>query len=133
VEQVKVIAEDAPVLEIGQKYVVFLYHPGRGGGYNTQGNYFYVTGASQGVYEESSESDGESGYVLTRQSADGATLTQEELIAQIATVEASNIPHRTRMEIFSENIAKNLESGFISAEEYDQLLEDAQTYAQIID
>lgn len=49
-DTLEVIAEDTPSLEVGNEYLLFLYRPGRGGGYNTKGDYFYVAGATQGSY-----------------------------------------------------------------------------------
>lgn len=41
---------DVPELIEGQTYLLFLYQPGMGGGMNTEGDYYYLRGLSQGVY-----------------------------------------------------------------------------------
>ncbi len=48
-----IIYEDAPILEIGKEYLLFLQKPGVGGGFNTEGEYYYIIGSRQGVYEKS--------------------------------------------------------------------------------
>ncbi len=48
---ISVVYEDAPVLEADKEYLLFLQKPGIGGGFNTAGDYYYVHGSRQGVYE----------------------------------------------------------------------------------
>lgn len=47
-----VFYEGAPSLEPGKGYLLFLQKPGIGGGFNTAGDYYYIIGSRQGVYEE---------------------------------------------------------------------------------
>lgn len=46
-----VIYEEAPLLEEGKEYLLFLQKSGMGGGCNTAGDYYYITSGRQGVYE----------------------------------------------------------------------------------
>lgn len=41
-----------PELKAGETCLFFLYQPNVGGGKNTQGDYYYITGLSQGVFQE---------------------------------------------------------------------------------
>lgn len=50
-----VVYEDAPILEVGKEYIFFLQKPGMGGGFNTEGDYYYILGSRQGLYEEYSD------------------------------------------------------------------------------
>jgi hypothetical protein len=122
-----VFHEGEPKLEIGNEYILFLFRPGMGAGYNTEGDYYYVTGATQGTYT----------FVINDTIQElvpqlGAqSLTMNELKQQISNF--SNVAVKTKMEVFQENLLKNIESGFISEDEYSIFLDEVNTYATIID
>jgi len=42
--------ENEPELFLGETYLLFLHQPNVGGGMNTEGDYYYVSGVSQGVF-----------------------------------------------------------------------------------
>lgn len=45
------IYEDYASLREGQEYLLFLWKPDRGAGFTTRGDYYYITGETEGVYE----------------------------------------------------------------------------------
>jgi hypothetical protein len=126
-DNLEVIVEEAPELIIGEEYLLFLFRPGRGGGYNTEGNYFYITGAVQGIY--SVVNHGETQFFISQM--DNPELTIENVISRIN--ENIHIEVKTKMEEFLENNLRNLESGFITEDEYYQFIEGANTFATIVD
>ena len=46
------IYSPAPQLTAGEEYLLFLNQPGMGGAFNTPGDYYYLTGVTQGVFQE---------------------------------------------------------------------------------
>jgi hypothetical protein len=119
------VYEQEPTFEDGKSYLLFLYQPGRGGAFNTSGNYYYVLGLVQGVYEK--QSDGS--YV----SQSGHAVVVEELYASLSAI--AQIPVDTyffRNEYLT-NQARNLENGFITQEEYENAIANIDVYATIIE
>lgn len=51
-DDTSVVYEDEPILDVGSEYLFFLQKPDVGGGFNTTGDYYYVIGSRQGVYEK---------------------------------------------------------------------------------
>lgn len=47
-----VIDDSTPELRLNEKYLLFLHNPGIGGGANTKGDYYYLTGSCQGAFYE---------------------------------------------------------------------------------
>lgn len=45
-----VISEDEGLVDVGESYILFLYHPFAGGGYHTKGDYYYLTGGPQALF-----------------------------------------------------------------------------------
>lgn len=133
------IVEEAPELEVGQEYLLFLYQPGRGGSYNTEGDYYYITGVNQGAFEVSSATpfsaemdDSAVGFISSatdtqvdwslRDAAESIQVVNEEQPADEAYV----------YEQAYENWQANLDSGFITQEEFDNLVRESKIYAKII-
>jgi hypothetical protein len=121
-----VVHGEEPKLTIGNEYLLFLFKPGMGAGYNTEGEYCYVTGATQGTYSFVNND----GIQKLVPQLGTQTLTMGELKQQIN--DFSSVAVKTKMEIFKENLLKNIESGFISEDEYSIFLDEANTYATII-
>ena len=48
----KEIYNPTPDLEYDGEMIPFLYKPGRGGGFNTEGDYYYVLGLPQGIFKK---------------------------------------------------------------------------------
>ncbi|MDR3148912.1 MAG: hypothetical protein LBT88_02690 [Oscillospiraceae bacterium] len=127
IDGLEVIAELEPPFEIGNKYLLFLKYPGIGGGYITNETQFYIAGAVQGRYEETE------GDPILRTYFGDREITLEELVKQVEEFEASGEPVKTQWEEFLENQNHNIETGFITQEEYDRFIEEAQMYAEIIE
>ena len=111
----------SPEFEVGENYLVFLYQPGRGGSFNTEGDYYYVLGLCQGVFAK----DENEQYL----SQSGEKLTDDYLIQPINDVPVD--PDHFRNE-YIENQRRNLENGFLTQEEFDQLMRDIDVYAEIV-
>lgn len=148
---VEVIAEEDAELNVGDSYILFLYKPGMGGGFNTEGDYYYIKGCHQGVFE----SDADFLFDVNTIAGDADELDIEEIIQEnedllfaseseelfelaefVGEVQESNIesPIDETLEVntFMDNLKKNLETGFITQEEYDMYLAETSQYAKII-
>lgn len=123
--------EDKLELNIGQEYIFFLYRPDYGGGCHTEGDYYYLTGSRQGLHPVNGASVCLAAPILDDTEGE---IPVPDLIAEIETCR-SNIPEG---QVFSlrEEILKsaqhNLETGFITQDEYDRMLREMDVYAVII-
>ena len=108
-----VVCEDEPEMGIGKEYIFFLYHPDCGGSYNTEGDYYYLTGGPQGLYSIEGASERIAAPVL--EGSENAAPVRK-LLADVERYQ-SDIPeghtYSMREEIL-ENIKYNLETGFIT-------------------
>ena len=128
---VNMIWEDAPTLEVDETYLLFLYKPQMGGSFNTEGDYYYLSGDTRGIYPVDSATTFSRTTNDVYTSSDGTKrISHNELIQLIDQVN-EEIPADTDMvyQEFLENQQYNLETGFISQEEYDRFLSEAQRYA----
>ena len=110
-----------PELSIGEEYLLFLYQPNMGGGFNTAGDYCYVLGLTHGV--------------LT--SADGETWTDQEgqtlhLPQALAAYGSFPIDRDYARRTFVESQQESLAQGRITREEYDQRMAELEVYAVIV-
>ena len=99
-----------------------------GGSYNTEGDYYYVLGQSQGVYRAID---------LTSYSNDEGKMVdvvdlKDDLSAMTIAQKQSAENINRFYEEFIANQKKNLENGFITRAEFDQLMHDIQEYATIV-
>ncbi len=149
---------DVPELIEGKSYLLFLYQPGMGGGMNTQGDYYYLNGLSQGVYvpekvlaredpvlvnyEERFSSRSNSDI---NQKAELGLKQQENSPAQKAAFSLSSLKnwseelnrqHPVDPDYFKkaelEAYQFNLENGTMTQEEYDQFTAQLDQYARIV-
>lgn len=127
VNGLNVVSENAPTLALGDQRLFFLYQPNMGGAYNTEGEYYYIVGVNQGVF---TEADG-SYHNATELSLSLDSLREDLNALSPEETQAAIDPQRTYRE-FLENQKHNLENGTLSQEEYDRLLEEAQTYATVV-
>ncbi|MDO4280102.1 MAG: hypothetical protein Q4C56_00575 [Peptococcaceae bacterium] len=124
---------EAPTLHMGQSCLLFLYQPKMGAGYNTEGDYYYVLGLEQGAFHPVENGDktvqgyqNDLGNVIKLE-----TLTKD--ITELSKQKNVSVGNENRVyEEFLANQKANLESGYISKEEYDRLLSDAREYATIV-
>lgn len=118
--------EESPVFAVGERYMLFLYQPARGGAFNTLGDYYYVLGLKQGVLEESA-----SGTTFVSQKGDEYTAAEIQ-----STLEAlANTP--VDLEYFrNEYIAnqeRNLQTGFITEAEFEKAMQNLDVYATVVE
>lgn len=133
VENLEVVVEENPEIMTDSQMLLFLYQPGMGGSYNTKGDYYYVLGMNQGAFYSENlarSADGnftnELGFVVNKN-----TLKLD--IGALSTVNGKKANNSNWVyEEFVDNQQKNLESGFITQEEYDLLLKEASQYATIV-
>lgn len=138
-DRLTTVVEEAPELEVGQEYLLFLYQPGRGGAYNTEGDYYYITGVNQGAFAISPETpldiataDSDVEFVSAatdapvnwslRDAAESIQAVNEEQPADEAYV----------YEQAYENWQHNLDSGFITQEEFDRFVAESKVYAEVV-
>lgn len=162
-----VIYEDDPTLELGNEYILFLEKDTAGGGFDTEGDYYYIVGFKYGVFELEmdkntkkmlSTDDNKTYFVsqkmladshsndrkaLVQEAIDIADFVKEEVTTEIIELEALSkvlvdaeytkpVQENMRSEEFKKNLKINLDNGFISQEEYDELIESLNEYAVII-
>lgn len=120
------IVEMSPTFTDGESVVLFLYQPGLGGYCNTEGDYYYISGVSQGVFPL----DGEHTDIQT---AAELPHSAEELCTQI-TADSAEIPvdENASANATLEELDRGLESGKYTQEEYDYYQEQFHTYATIL-
>lgn len=141
VEDLNVVVEEMPELNIGEDNLLFLYQPGMGGAYNTEGDYYYVLGLYQGAfYPENSVNSVNSiaeNVSTTYENREGTVIDLNTLKADLSMMTRSAVVYAENenkfYEEFLDNQEKNLESGFISQEEYDELIQQANEYATIVE
>jgi len=125
------LVDGEPVLSKNDKFVLFLYKPARGGGFNTEGDYYYVSGGKQGAFKDAGFL-GEDTW-LRPEDSDFEEMSFSEIVvlAENANVEIP-IDEEYNRNHFLRSIQGNLETGFMQQEEADRLLVEMNTYATII-
>lgn len=118
------VYEFSPSLEADNEYLLFLYKPGRGGAYNTAGDYYYVLGLTQGSFSEDSNGN----FV----SESGEVISQESLISALNADDLDPVDENYFRNEYIANQQRNLENGFITQEEFDEMMENIDQYATIV-
>lgn len=116
-------------LEEGQDVLLFLYPPAMGGGYNTEGDYYYITGAQQGIYLVQESENGTVFWNRFGNVRETAASFLEEIMALSAEYPVND---RYNYDTFLENAQRNLDNGVITREEYDRYLAELEEYAVIL-
>lgn len=116
------IHTSGPDVKVGEEYVLFLYQPGRGGAFNTEGEYYYILGLTQGIFSL----DDNGMYV----SQTGHVLALDTILKRADEYPVD--PDYFRNE-YIENQKLNLQNGFITAEEYQKAMDGLDIYAVIKD
>ena len=133
VDNLNVVVEENPEIMSDSKMLLFLYQPGMGGSYNTEGDYYYVLGMNQGAFYSENRAravdenfTNELGLIVNKN-----TLKLD--VEALSTVNGEKANNSNWVyEEFVDNQQKNLESGFITQEEYELLLKESSQYATII-
>ncbi len=131
VDNLNVECGDLTELQVGQEYLLFLYRPDCGGGFNTEGNYYYISGGPQGIY--SVDGDSPDQLIPFKMDKDSA-VPAARLLGEVETYQ-KNMPDNYSFSLRAEtlsNMAGNLETGFFTQEEYDTMLENLDKYATVI-
>lgn len=118
------VYEFSPDFEMNHEYLLFLYKPGRGGAYNTEGDYYYVLGLTQGSFSEDS-----SGNFVSEH---GEVISEVSLISALAENDLEPVDENYFRKKYIENQQRNLKNGFITQEEFDNIMENIDHYATII-
>ena len=116
------VYEHSPVLSGENEYLLFLYKPARGGAYNTDGDYYYILGLTQGTFVMDEEGDFISGT--------GVALPADDIAQYVNNAGPVNVNYFR--EEYIANQKRNLETGFITQEEYDELMDEIDEYATIV-
>lgn len=115
-------------LQAGSSALMFLYQPGMGGGYNTEGDYYYIYGRDLGLYYLTDAQTPCRVYNMA-----GTTKTWDSFMDEIAGLSAQYpVNEKLEYEAALENLKTNLETGFITQAEYDNYLAELQVYAEIV-
>ena len=135
----EVIAEEAAQIDVNDNVLLYLQRPAMGSGYNTEADdYYYVTGERQGAFiqEETKairafSTQGSDEEIFVNEDEE---LVYDEVVETIAEfTEANPVDEDIVHDEFITNLQKNLKSGFITQEEYDQFILDSQEYATVVD
>lgn len=109
-------------MESGKEYLLFLYQPGWGGGANTQGDYYYILGLTQGTFAVTE------GDMFLSQT--GQMLSRETLLERANEYPIDPLYFRNS---YIANQKSNLETGFITQQEYEEFMALLDVYAQIVE
>ncbi len=138
----QVFFEAEPVLEQGKEYLLFLQSRDLGGDFNFLGDHYRVLGDRQGVYESSAAvpaREGEAAFsnqkelaaVGTEEAPEAVSYTQVQEELKQVNVETPPDPDLFRNE-YLEALKGNLETGFITEEEYAAATAELDQYAEVI-
>ena len=116
------VYEHSPELKSKNDDLLFLYKPARGGAYNTEGNYYYILGLTQGTFVMNEEGN----FI----SESGTVLFADDIDQYVKSADPVNVNYFR--EEYIANQKHNLETGFITQEEYDELTKKIDEYASIV-
>ena len=122
IRNVTEVYEHSPVLSGENEYLLFLYKPARGGAYNTDGDYYYILGLTQGTFVKDEDGDFISGT--------GVVLPADDIAQYVNNAGPVNVNYFR--EEYIANQKRNLETGFITQEEYNKLMDEIDEYAAIV-
>lgn len=115
----KEIYNPTPDLEYDGEMILFLYKPGRGGGFNTEGDYYYVLGLPQGLFKK---------YEGKWKSSMGTVLTEEDIEQKSKVYPVDEYWFRNE---YLENLKRNLDNDMITEEEYNKWTKEIDVFAKI--
>jgi len=134
---VKVVLDYMKDLNIGDEYLLFLGKTELGGEYNTKGDWYYILGTNQGIFEVSKENKrSAAGDLIPEKSSalfNEIELDYESFDSEIkkANIETPVDPDLDKKTAY-DALESNLKSGFISEEEYELYKQDLEKYAVIV-
>ena len=120
----------SPEFELGKEYVLYLYRPMPGYGLVTDDDYYWLVGYNQGVFAVE-----ETAGTMMAVAEDGGEKTSLQTLAQEIEALDQEYPvnYNWEYEEMMENMKANLESGFITKEESEQMLAELYQYAKIVE
>jgi len=127
-KELSVVVECQPDIKIGDEVIALLYKPNMGGAYNTDEDYYRIVGMDQGLYFIN---NGDSKKTIAENHR-GESVDFKELEKKMSAFTKKNpINYNWVYEEVMENVKKNLETGFISQEEYDSIIDEIGKYATV--
>ena len=137
--------EGAPILKSGTQYLLFLKKPIRGG-FTTEGEYYYINGAVQGVYEIKSASEAidcknindiaenKTHIEMCSQEPISTSLDLGAMIEKINDVDSSKQFDVDILEKdYRSNLKKNLDNGIITEEYYNICIDELSKTATYVE
>lgn len=121
-DELIVVETDMEQLAVGTEYLFFLNAPQTGGGYTTKDDHMLLTGGSQGLL-----SDDATKGIFVNESYSGVS---EEDIASMLNDPALKKTAEEEDPFYA--LEENLESGFITQEEYDETIKELSEYAEVV-
>lgn len=129
------VCDEAAELPQNTELLLYLYAPNMGMLFNTEGDYYYVTGMYRGVYTLNTSGNTET-FVNERNQQDPdleAVWQGDELEAVIdAYTQQHPVNENAIREEAIQQCEQELASGAISQQEYEQQIEEIDTYAIIV-
>ena len=135
VDNWSVIMSDKYEFQYDKKYLLFLVHAGMGGGYNTEGDYYYLNGSWQGIFPlEEATAHSVEGSGETIENGRGTDSIQLDAVrSEIEALNKIGPPdENAAYEKAMENQKANLDSGWITQEEYEEASKIYQQYATYV-
>lgn len=132
---ISTVCDESAELPQDTELLLYLYAPHMGMLFNTEGDYYYVTGMYRGVYTLDTSGNDET-FVNARNADDTdleAVWQADELEAAIAAYTQQHPVNENAMrEQAIAQCEQDLASGAISQDEYEQQIKDIDTYATIV-
>lgn len=151
--------EGSPEIDSGKEYLFFLYQPQMGGSFNTQGDYYYILGAQQGIFvkpeniklaeTKANETNNEVFLNIAiadeeptpkrLKEAENQAVSSDFIIEKVFEEQISAINDDTPVNVYQfkeeveRNLKTNLDNGFISQQEYDDAINGMKEYAVIVE
>lgn len=135
VDNWSVIMSDKYEFKYDKKYLLFLVHAGMGGGYNTEGDYYYLNGSWQGIFplEETTANSLKASSETIENGGGSASIQLNAVCNKIDALNKIGPPdENAAYEKAMENQKANLDSGWITQEEYEEASEIYQQYATYV-
>jgi hypothetical protein len=114
-----------PSFQIGHQYLLFLHVPGMGDAFNTEGDYYYVSGSKQGTFETN-----EYGYISQCKTNGISVKKLEERIDALKDTPVDEYYFRNE---YIENQKINVETGAITENAFKDRMENIDKYAVIVE
>lgn len=119
----------------GKSYLLLLYQPASGGGYNTEGDYYYLRGEVYGAYPLDGASLTEDGTGQVVNEVGSNAIQVADFQQQVDYYNETTPPDEAEklvQEQVLENMKENVRSGMMTQEEYDQAVAEKEEYATYV-